>query len=153
MARKSKSKATKPKINSRIIGGEKYTPRRLNAHYKGDFYETYTYDIKPINNKGISTADANAFSRDLLKRKRTKNGLYRVSYTTGSGLIIYSKFDPTQVIPDFEKYGLDESDFTIVGITINSIRAPKTKGGFKPFGNDINNDCLYYAVKHSLANK
>jgi hypothetical protein len=41
MARR-KTKATKPKTSSRIINAEKYTPRRLNAHYQGPLGPLFT---------------------------------------------------------------------------------------------------------------
>ena len=147
MAKKTNKK---PVVNSRIVNGDKYLPTRLNAKYKGNHYYTQEYKIKQIpSGLGISTQDANFFVRDLLKRKRQVGALYQVSYKTASGLKIFSKFDETQVIPDFNQYGLEEGDFTITSIHINYIQASHTRGGYDPKFND----CLYKAVKFGLSDK
>lgn len=158
MAKQNKNKNKQKSINASIIAGDKYKPTRLNAHYRGEHYYTQEYKIKQSSQGfGIATKDANKFVNELLNKKRNPNNLYQVMYKTASGLTISSKFDATETVPDFERYGLEEGDFygktsgdfTITNIIINSILKPKTKGGY----DDVNNDCLYDAVKWGLADK
>jgi hypothetical protein len=149
MARKNNTR-NKNNNNPRILGADKYTPSQLNANYQGNAYNTHDYDIQlKHGGLGIAAMDANSFVRNLLKTKRKANTFYQVVYETDSGLLVYSKFDETQVIPDFTVYGLESEDFTITNIRINSVQMPSKTGGF----DDHNNDCLYYAVKYALNDK
>jgi hypothetical protein len=174
MAKQNKKNKNKQKaVNASIIAGDKYNPTRLNAHYRGEHYYTQEYKIKQSSQGfGIATKDANKFVNELLAKKRQPNNLYQVMYKTASGLMISSKFDAKETVPDFERYGLEEGDFygktsgdfTITNIIINSILKPKTKGGaiplavglrrgLPPLYDDVNNDCLYDAVKFGLSDK
>lgn len=154
---KNKNKNKTKAINASIIGEQRYKPTRLNAHYKGEHYYTQEYKIKQSSQGfGMAVKDANKFVNELLNKKNPNN-LYQVMYKTAGGLMISSKFDATELVPDFERYGLEEGDFygktsgdfTITNIIINSILKPKTKGGY----DDLNNDCLYDAIKWGLADK
>jgi hypothetical protein len=135
---------------NRIINHKHYEPRRLNANYEGNHYYTHNWTVKEKDGVGIDVDVADAFVEGLIGDKIGKNGnLYQVVYQTIEGGWVFSTFGDDELTPDFERYGLDANSYTIVGISINHIKKPKEAGGF----DDIHNDCLYYAIKHCLADK